>query len=579
MPTLLRSRTTAHGVILLTLLAAAIVWFGTLGYRALADPDEGRYAEIPREMVASGDWVTPRVNDIKYLDKPPLQYWATALAFKAFGEHEWTVRLWPALTGFLGILLTLYAGWRLFDRSTAILAATVLASSFWYQGFGHIATLDMGLSFFLNAALFAFLLAHQAGDSEQARRRWMAMAWSAVGLAVLSKGLVALLLPGIAILLYCVVHRRFSLLRRLSLLPGLALMLLIVAPWFALVSYVNPEFAAFFFVHEHFNRFLTTTHERAGPLWYYLPIIVIGSVPWLGFLVQNIRRDWRTRTDCQCVDAPRFLWLWCAAILIFFSLSSSKLPAYILPIFPALSLLIARAISIGTAQHFSRRIGLTIGMAIVLMAASPWTSNLSRDYLPANLLTAFAWWLFAAAAVLLVGAIAAIRLRAKFGPLAASLALAVGGTGFAQLVLNGFETISPSMSSRELAKTLRPLIGDATVLYSVGLYDHTLPFYLKRTLTLVQHPDELKLGLGVEPDKWIPYLVTFEQRWSMETNALAVMPKDIFAQLRTRSVAMQRVAESPTYIVVIKPGGNCARSKSAATDALQETAAEHTAVN
>ena len=468
MPTLLRSRTTAHGVILLTLLAAAIVWFGTLGYRALADPDEGRYAEIPREMVASGDWVTPRVNDIKYLDKPPLQYWATALAFMAFGEHEWTVRLWPALTGFLGILLTLYAGWRLFDRSTAILAATVLASSFWYQGFGHIATLDMGLSFFLNAALFAFLLAHQAGDSEQARRRWMAMAWSAVGLAVLSKGLVALLLPGIAILLYCVVHRRFSLLRRLSLLPGLALMLLIVAPWFALVSYVNPEFAAFFFVHEHFSRFLTTTHERAGPLWYYLP---------------------------------------------------------------------------------------------------------------ANLLTAFAWWLFAAAAVLLVGAIAAIRLRPKFGPLAASLALAVGGTGFAQLVLNGFETISPSMSSRELAKTLRPLIGDATVLYSVGLYDHTLPFYLKRTLTLVQHPDELKLGLGVEPDKWIPYLVTFEQRWSMETNALAVMPKDIFAQLRTRSVAMQRVAETPTYIVVMKPGGNCARSKSAATDALQETAAEHTAVN
>ena len=197
----------------------------------------------------------------------------------------------------------------------------------------------------------------------------------------------------------------------------------------------------------------------------------------------------------------------------------------------------------------------------------------------ATCLGAFAWWLFAAAAVLLVSAIAAIRLRPKFGPLAASLALAVGGTGFAQLVLNGFETISPSMSSRELAKTLRPLIGDATVLYSVGLYDHTLPFYLKRTLTLVQHADELKLGLGVEPDKWIPHLVTFEQRWSMETNALAVMPKDIFAQLRTRSVAMQRVAETPTYIVVMKPGGNCARSKSAATDALQETAAEHTAVN
>ena len=152
------------------LAAFAVVWFGTLDYRKLIKPDEGRYAEIAREMAVSGDWITPRLNGIKYFEKPPLQYWATAAAFNLFGQDEWTARLWPGITGFLGVLLALYTGTKLFGPAAGGLAAMVLGTSLLYLFIGHINTLDMGVAFFLEAALCAFLLA-------QSSRRASPEAW------------------------------------------------------------------------------------------------------------------------------------------------------------------------------------------------------------------------------------------------------------------------------------------------------------------------------------------------------------------------------------------------------------------
>src|SRR5262245_2394708 len=135
------------------LLAALLIWFSNLDYRKLIKPDEGRYAEIAREMAVTGDWVTPRLNGIKYFEKPPLQYWATATAYTLFGPHEWTARLWSALTGLFGIALSWWAGRRLFGAAAGAYAAIVLASSLMYVVLGHLNTLDMGLTLFLFAAL------------------------------------------------------------------------------------------------------------------------------------------------------------------------------------------------------------------------------------------------------------------------------------------------------------------------------------------------------------------------------------------------------------------------------------------
>src|SRR5256885_15405824 len=143
---------------LLALLAAfSLLWFCNLGYRPLVKPDEGRYAEISREMVASGDWVTPRLNGYKYFEKPALQYWATAAAYEVFGVNEASARLWTALTGFLGVLLVFFTGRRLFGPAAGLYAAAVTASAFLYAFIGHFNTLDMGLTFFLTLAVCAFL--------------------------------------------------------------------------------------------------------------------------------------------------------------------------------------------------------------------------------------------------------------------------------------------------------------------------------------------------------------------------------------------------------------------------------------
>src|SRR5512134_1902207 len=169
---------------LLTLLAVlALIWFSNLEYRTLVKPDEGRYAEIPREMVVSGDWVTPRLNELKYFEKPPLQYWATATAYTLFGQHQWTSRLWAGLTGFAGVMLVWFAGARLFGRDAGLYAALLLGSSMLYVLIGHINTLDMGVTFFITLGIAGFLLGQQQGADARTRRNWMWLAWVAMALA------------------------------------------------------------------------------------------------------------------------------------------------------------------------------------------------------------------------------------------------------------------------------------------------------------------------------------------------------------------------------------------------------------
>ena len=275
------------------LLVFALVWFGGLGHRKLIKPDEGRYAEIPREMVVSGDWLTRRLNDLKYFEKPPLQYWTTALAYEAFGVSEWTSRLWTATTGFVGVLLVAWTASRLYDRRTGVFAGVVLGSSLAYVLLGHFNTLDMGLALFVTATWCAVLLARDArarerpgdahcgsnaGGLRSSAGRWMLVAWAALAFATLSKGPVAVVLCGGALVVYLATTRDWRLLAMLAPVRGMALFALVAGPWFIAVSRANPEFAHFFFVHEHVERFLTTEHKRAGPLWYFVPVLLAGSL-------------------------------------------------------------------------------------------------------------------------------------------------------------------------------------------------------------------------------------------------------------------------------------------------------------
>ena len=533
------------------LLAFGLIWFSNLEYRKLVNPDEGRYAEIPREMVASGDWTTPRLNDIKYFEKPALQYWATAAAYNLFGEHQWTARLWSALTGLLGVLLTFFSGRRLFDQETGWNAALVLGSSLLWVLIAHVNTLDMGVSFFLAAAVYAFVLAQRDAADARQRRNGMLAAWAALACAVLSKGLIGLVLPGAALVLYILIERDWRLLARLHLAPGLGLFLLITVPWFVAVSLANPEFARFFFIHEHFERFLTRAHGRYQPMYYFIPVLLAGMLPWTTMLIDALARAWKRDPERQ-FQAQRFLLVWAAVVFLFFSASSSKLVSYILPMFPALALLIGARLPQISPRALAWHMLPAALAGVALLALMPGIERYASREVPAELFQQYAVWLAAAALLQIAAAAGGAWLALRRRPAAALAVLAFAGLAFAQLALSGHESLSSANSAYYVAQKIRPELKPAMPFYSVNTYDQSLQFYLQRSTTMVVYQDELGFGIAQEPQKFIASVDQFEKTWNAEREALALMSPDAYEMFRAKGLTMRLVARDTRRIIVAR---------------------------
>ena len=539
-------------------IAVAVIWFANLEYRKLIKPDEGRYAEIPREMVVSGDWTTPRLNGLKYFEKPPLQYWATAAAYTVFGEHQWTSRLWMGLTGFAGILLVWFAGLRLFGREAAGYAAILLGSSMLYVLMGHINTLDMGVTFFLTLGIAGLLLGQTQTDTTK-RRNWMLLAWAALGLAVLSKGLMGLVLPGAALFIYAVVQRDFSVFKRMHWLPGLAVFLLITAPWFYLVMKANPEFFQRFFIYEHYTRFTTKDLGRYQPWYYFIPILLAGMLPWTLLMFDTLINTWRgSKLTGKAFNAANFLLVWAVFIYLFFTVSGSKLPSYLLPMFPALALLMGRQLVEMDTRRLFWLIAPVLPLTLLGLGLAPFTARLADTPLQLQGYGEYAYWLVAAALIWSLGVIAALVLlrrphAVKEHKPAAVLVLALSTLLAAQLGTSGYNTIAKERSAYFIAEAIRPYVKADEPFYSVSTYEQTLPFYLKRTFTLVQYQDEMAFGIMQEPQRWIPDIASFAKVWQAQPAALAIMPVSIYPKLKQLDFAMKIIYEDPQYIVVSKP--------------------------
>ncbi len=496
-------------------LAVAAMWFANLGSHSLFHPDEGRYGEIAREMAQGGDWVTPRLNGLKYFEKPPLQYWMTAAAFRAFGVHDWTTRLWPALAGLLAVAAIGVAGLSQGGAALGAFAALVLAGTLFQSAIAQIVTLDSGLGFFLALAFAGLVIAQRADATPVARRAWMWTTWAAMALAVLSKGLIGIVLPGGALVAYTAITRDFAVWRRLHVVSGLAIFLCIAAPWFLLVSRANPEFAHFFFIHEHFERFLTQEHQRVGPWYYFIPLVAVGILPWLAPLVLGLPRAWRSGVP----NALGFSWQRAALVyagfaFAFFSASGSKLPTYILPIFAPLALVLGALLLElpGTLLARSAAVGalIAVGLAIALFAGyDGWVAargGSAESDQPAAILQAFGPWIKAAMAVVAAGQVVAWTQfrRVASVPVARFMgvaALALSMQAAVSLTVAGYEAFSATRSTSAMlraARSAEPIVPDAPF-YQVEMYDQTVPFYLGRTTTLVAIRDELGLGIDAEP--------------------------------------------------------------------------------
>lgn len=311
-----------------------------LGLRPLWIPDESRYAEIAREMLASGNWVVPQLLALPYFEKPVAGYWFTAASQALFGQNLFASRLPVALATALSAVVVGVLAQRMWqDTRKTRIAVFVYLSAAMVSGMALYITLDPQLACWLNLAMLAF---HAATTTQLARRRLAAWALlgAACGMAFLTKGFIAWLLPVLVAAPYMVWQRRLGELLRYGPLAVLVAVA-VAAPWALAVHRQAPDFWNFFFWNEHIRRFAAADAQHHQPFWFYLPVLLLGCLPWTGLLVQALGRAWAQKRD------PRvgFLLIWLLAPLAFFTLTRGKLPAYILPCFAPLALLLAHALT------------------------------------------------------------------------------------------------------------------------------------------------------------------------------------------------------------------------------------------
>ncbi len=362
-----------------SLLAVVLLFisFFRLGSVTLFDVDEAVFSEATKEMVESGDWITPIYNGENRYDKPILFYWLMAASYKVFGINEFGARFPSALSGFLLCLAVFFFIIRLYDEKRALYAVLSLALSLYFLVYSHAAVTDMALTLFMTLSMFSFYLSLIRRGSGAGGYLLGFYLFSA--LAFLTKGLIGILFPfGIA-MVYLLVTEGPKGLKRAYSTKGIILFLLISAPWYIAQLAINgQEFFEQFFLKHHFRRYTGVISGHRGPLFYYVPVLIIGLMPWVAFLPGGIWNAFKGNNkpevtsdkskEKKALNYSRsspdlFAFVWFAFIFIFFSFSTTKLPNYILPATPAASILIAS----GMAGQDRWRSYANAGAAVIMI--------------------------------------------------------------------------------------------------------------------------------------------------------------------------------------------------------------------
>jgi 4-amino-4-deoxy-L-arabinose transferase-like glycosyltransferase len=468
---------------------ATLLFFFHLGTYGLWEPDEARYSEIAREMLASHNFIVPHLNYVPYIEKPPLLYWLTTLAMSLFGVNELSARLVNALSALFGVAATCFFTAKTFDHRRAMLAGAVLTTSAIYAVMAQVLTTDMLLTATMTTAMYAFFLHWRYGG------RWCWLFYAAMGLAVLTKGPVGVAIPAFVAMVF--LWREGDLrgaIWKFRVTPGVILVAVIAAPWFVAITVREPGFFDFYFIGEHLRRFFDANYSHDQPPYYYVPILIGGLMPWtlaLPFI------PWRRLTPNP---ARRFCVIASATILILFSLSSAKLVPYILPAVPPLAIVIADGLVTLTAlkgSSDSRRftaIGplLSIAGAIAIIVAL----HASEFHAPYPMMVRPA--IYAAGAILMGGGIVCF----------ASLWLGRNAFGLGALVVTAAATLIVVSYGRLMAEPLRSYAQLAKAIERVApnsrlvcypRYVQALPFYCRRRVILVGGKTELAFGSEHDP--------------------------------------------------------------------------------
>lgn len=513
-------------------VALALV-LGGIGSFGILDNNEGLYAEIPREMLASGDWrqwVIPHLNGLPYMEKPPLLYWLTALSFALFGESEWSARLVPALSSLSCVGMLLWFGKATGHRMAGRLAALMFVSGLGVTAMSHVLMFDMLLTALLTAALmFAY---RSVSEGKPALLRW---SYAFLAGAVLAKGFVALVLFGLVALAFTVGRSRgiAAFLRGCAAwfdLRALLVFLAIAAPWHVVASLTEPIFAWFYFVNEHVLRFLGKREPHdyySGAWWYYLPRMAIYLFPWSFFALAILMRKAQNREGSGLKRFLFFAWL---LPLVFFSISSAKANYYLVAVMPFAAFHLALALEEREWLQTALRalpgiliaILISILLAVVLMRGIGGEKSIAIMGLPQQQFVTVA--LVAGLLLSLAASLAAYRL-ARAGILA-YLALPLW-TGV--VLVSTLQAMEPAISTRQLAQYLqRELPGRTVYLYRNFEEQSSLPFYLRHPVQIVDaRSNDLFWGNRLRKNEIAIDTERFAQELTRQPVAIVVLQRQL----------------------------------------------------
>ena len=339
---------------LLVILAYIVIYLLPLGLRPLSTPDETRYGEIPREMIQTGDWAVPHLVGLRYFEKPPLGYWLNAISISVFGENNFAIRLPTALAAGLSAwfvwLLLIRLG---FPQRTALTAAAVYLGMTEVVIVGTVAVLDTPFTLFITGGMALFYLG--ANDPEQQRhRRYLISSGIFFGLAFLTKGFLALALPGMVLFAYALIQKRYALLWKSVLVAAIGV--ITILPWAIIIHLREPDFWRYFFWEEHIRRFLEPNAQHPQPMYFFIMLLPAMAFPWLAYLPAAIAglRQPSQRQSSENTDLFRYILLWFVLPFVFFSISKGKLTTYILPVFAPTAVFIATGVIAYFQSHKTR---------------------------------------------------------------------------------------------------------------------------------------------------------------------------------------------------------------------------------
>jgi 4-amino-4-deoxy-L-arabinose transferase-like glycosyltransferase len=476
------------------LFALAIVWFALffrLGSLPLLQPDEGRNAEVAREMKESGAWLSPSYDGIVYLDKPAFYFKAVALSLAAFGNNETAARLPSAVFG-LGLLAMTFAFCRrVHGTRCAVMAVIIIATMPLYVVFSRTIIFDMTLAFFVSAAIFA---GHRAEEcSGKTRRNWYMIGALAAGLATLVKGPVGFLIPGLVLFVFHRLEGRRGVWKRFFAPLNLLAFFGVTLPWFIGLSLQHPDFPYYGLIEESFHRFTTTTFHRSQPFYFYALIVAGLFLPWSFILPEAGVAAWKRKSSMSSAD--RLCLVWAVVVVIFFSLSKSKLPGYILTATVASGILVARfferamANPDGKAARSVCRAAITLAVlcSAAAIAAAVLSTKMKSLAGPMDLTAADAETLgrHFTTPVVLLSVFAVLGLLTYFRRDAGLVLVCFALFSLLWFTTNlgAIEVIFNINSSRQMSQKI-PALPPETRLVFLECFPSGLPFYLNRTATL-----------------------------------------------------------------------------------------------